>query len=103
MPHFEDDEPIKTHAANKAYRDNWDRMFGEEPRVAAGENTVETDPSVQPGDFEVRGFVGKSMVSDVDAIEMRLKAWGYRCNTCDKIVYDPENHQYHAAVKLGDK
>lgn len=34
MPHFEDDEPIKTRHASKEYRDNWERMFGEpEPRV----------------------------------------------------------------------
>lgn len=25
----DDDPPIKTHAANQAYRDNWDRIFGE--------------------------------------------------------------------------
>lgn len=39
---------------------------------------------------------------DTDAYEMRLKLWGWRCNTCDKIVYDPENHQYHAIIKLDE-
>lgn len=29
MSHIVDDEPpIKTHPANQAYRDNWDRIFG---------------------------------------------------------------------------
>lgn len=38
----DDDDPIKTRAASKEYRDNWDRTFGEkeDPRVAAGPNVV---------------------------------------------------------------
>lgn len=52
--HIEDDDPpIKTHPASKEYRENYDRVFGEEPRVTCGENVVETDPSVGPDTFTV--------------------------------------------------
>lgn len=43
MPHMvDDDPPIKTGAASTAYRDNWERIFGEEetPDVTVKSITV---------------------------------------------------------------
>lgn len=51
MSHIvDDDPPIKTHAASQAYRDNWDRMFGqpEEPVVITIDHRCETCRALVP-------------------------------------------------------
>lgn len=42
MRTVDDDPPIKTRAATQAYRDNWDRIFGEkEPEAKPDEDAIE--------------------------------------------------------------
>lgn len=99
MAHFEDDDPpIKTGASTKAFRDGWDRIFGEEEKSDVTENAMREALEKSVRDPEKAATF--PVAGDSDAIEIRLTSWLWHCKVCNCYVSDPSGHDYHALIKL---
>lgn len=111
MSNMYDEDPIRTKHASKEYLEGWERTFGEKPVNEYGDGSAGDMPEEArvgyAGNIAMKpdGTVEIDAVDQnaKDALEMRLRLWGWRCNTCNAIVYDPENHQAHAIIKLTDE
>ena len=61
---------IRSKPSTDAYRDAWERVFAD----------AEPEPR------------------NTDAINVKIKTYLWKCETCQAYVSDPENHQDHVTI-----
>lgn len=72
MSHIVDDEPpIKSHPANQAYRDNYDRIFGKKDECECPHQDANEPASMHDASCPAKS----SAAADPDAIECRLNSY----------------------------
>ncbi len=105
MSHFEDDDPpIKTHAASKEYRDNFDRIFGEKPTPFPPCNGT-YDDGIAAGNLtrcQNREGCGRPGCPALDfgiSAERRAVERGEECSTCGAKDTGPCDDAIHETIE----